>query len=149
MRVVGRPGVTRFLVAGLAAALLQACGGGGSATPQAEGLILDRTALSLVAQEGQTIVPQTIAASINNLAETATIVLAYTTHGIVAARFDALSPSTGQLVITPAAPASLAPGMYDDSIIVTACHDQGCTRQVTGSPKTVTFSYTVQAPTAP
>ena len=56
--------------------------------------------------------------------------------------------TTGQLTIFPKQPSQLGAGTFTDTITVRACLDNGCFRQIGGSPKTINVTYTVRSITA-
>lgn len=55
------------------------------------------------------------------------------------------SPSTADVVVTPAAP--VAAGSFTGTVTVIGCSDATCTAQVPGSPATITVTYDVSAQT--
>lgn len=53
--------------------------------------------------------------------------------------------ATGTLTVNLKSPSSLGPGAYSDSIKLSICYDQACTKPAIGSPWTLPVSYTVTA----
>lgn len=110
------------------------------------GLMLDQSSLTFVGEEGQQVAAQVLSGSITGATEPVFVTISYTNNGLFYANFSRLTNTSGQLVVTPKEPVALAAGTYKDTITVTACFDQACTRPVAGSPKTVNVSYTVKPP---
>lgn len=66
----------------------------------------------------------------------------YSRHGIASlSGTTTSSPITVSIQFQP--PATLGAGVYQDTITLSECYDQGCTQQVTGSPQSVQVTYTV------
>lgn len=53
--------------------------------------------------------------------------------------------ATGTLTIDLKSPATLGPGVYSDSVKISVCYDQACTKEALGSPWVLPVSYTVTA----
>jgi hypothetical protein len=114
--------------------------------PPTTGLTLDKTSVAFEAEEGQSsVVPQVINGALTNVTGRIFVRIAYTDQGVQYAVFDELSPTTGRLTIAPKQPTRLPQGTIKDTVTVTACFDDPCTRHVNGSPKVVNISYIVKA----
>lgn len=143
-------GLRAAVALGLAAGLV-GCGGGGGGgggAPQAT-LSVAQGALVFDAEQGETTASQTVAGSLTNVVDPVTVTIAYTTNGIATASFLVTGTTTGELTVTPRAAADLAPGVYDDTISVSACFDVQCLRQTAGSPRQVSVRYTVRRAAPP
>src|SRR6266849_734215 len=129
-------------------AVISACGGGGgggsSNPPPQDGLSVDKTTLIFTGEEGQSVASQSITGSITGATGPVILKIAYTNQGIQFVTFTQLTPTRGRVDVTPQPTVALAPGSYSDTITVYACYDAGCTQPVTGSPKRVSVSYTIQ-----
>lgn len=114
-----------------------------SAIPTQGGLAIDKTSLSFAGEEGQFVPAQSIVGAINGATGTVFLRIAYTTQGVDTAVLHDLTPTSGELTVTPKQPVRLGPGTYSDTLTVTACFDDPCTRHLQGSPKVVPITYTV------
>ncbi|ANH69178.1 YncE family protein [Mitsuaria sp. 7] len=111
-----------------------------STTP---GLTVDRASVDFVAEEGETPAPQTVRGTVQGTTP-ATVTVQVTNSGMAYGYYTTLSPQAGMLVLSPKSSLDLAPGVYRDTVTVKACEDAGCTRQITGSPRTVDVTYTIK-----
>jgi hypothetical protein len=140
-------GSVRLLGLGCVLLLLAACGGGGGGGGGGNNGNFT-IATSTVTFEGDPSAappaPQVVTGSITGVNETVFLTVTVTTNGVSSASVDLTGPTTGQLTIFPKAPAQLGFGTFTDTITVRACLDQGCGRQINGSPKTITVTYNVR-----
>jgi len=130
----------------LAAAFLQACGGGSNADEAT--LTVTSSSLVFDAEQGDEAPSQVIQGSLTGAQSPLTVLIEYTNRGISSSYFLSTGATTGELTVRPKPPTGLAPGVYTDTITVRACYDAACSRQAAGSPRQVDVSYTVR-PAAP
>lgn len=109
---------------------------------------IDQDRLFFEAEEGQTVASQTITGWVTGNSEPVVITIETTNVGLIGASFKALSPTSGQLLVTPRRSTQLTPGTYRDKITLNACYDTACRRHVPGSPKSVNVTYVI-APSNP
>lgn len=74
---------------------------------------------------------------------------AYSTNGILAPSLTQTGPNTLTLSIPFKDPTSLGVGTYTDSITVRACLETPCVNHISGSPQTISITYTVLPLPAP
>lgn len=139
---------------GIVLCLLAACGGGGSSSGTSStgsgggdsgvSLSLSSTSIAETASTDQSAPVATLEASANGLTTGQEVYLSatYSKHGIAS-----MSAATGSSPIAVSiqfqSPSTLGAGVYHDTINISVCYDQGCTRQVTNSPQSVSVTYTV------
>lgn len=132
----------------LSAWLYVGCGSGSDTPPPppvAE-FSLETTTVTFNASETDAIPPaKNVNGSIINATSTVYLFIARTDVGISDATVALTGQTTGQITITPKSPALLGAGTYQDTIIVDAYLDAARTRRISGSPKTITVTYTVTA----
>jgi hypothetical protein len=69
-------------------------------------------------------------------------------NGVVASGSWAVNESgtpTGTLTVNLKSPSSIGPGVYSDTIVISVCYDQACTKEALGSPWTLPVTYIVDA----
>lgn len=117
------------------------------AAPEAAQLVLDRTEVMLQTEQGEPVAPQTVIATAFGTSQR--VIGATSTNRAVLVRVTTLQTGKAQLTLVPKAAVSLAPGVYKDTVTVTACEDMACARPLVGSPTELEVSYTVLAPVGP
>lgn len=157
---IRRTGVLALLTAALA---LGACGGGGGASnpdpgnpPTTPGspvsLALSTTTVTAQASIVDVSPNSTVTITLPNLRdESVYIGGSLTRNGISTANFE-VSGTTTYLRVTFKDPSRTAPGTYTDSIVVRGCTVSPCSTtapQIAGSPKTISYTYTVSVPANP
>ncbi|RQP23016.1 hypothetical protein [Piscinibacter terrae] len=140
---------SRRLFACLVALGLSACGGGGGGDNGSGTLTVNVASVSLQVEQGTEIANTEISGSITGATQPVYLSIVYTNSGISVADFQQTSSTTGKVIISPRDPLSVSPGVYHDTVTVSACYDPSCNRPVGGSPKVVPVTYTVKAPTPP
>lgn len=144
----------RLAPLGIVLCLLGACGGGGSSSGTSStgsgggdsgvSLSLSTTSIAETASTNRSAPVATLQAWANGLTTGQEVYLSatYSKNGIAS-----MSAATGSSPIAVSiqfqSPATLGAGVYHDTINLSVCYDQGCTRQVTNSPQTVSVTYTV------
>jgi hypothetical protein len=129
-------------------------GGGGSDTPPSTpspSLTLNQTTLTVTADTSSGAPPPSVVqVSIANAPVTG-LQYAVTLAGtqVASATFTAQTAATGQLTVGFAAPAQLGAGTYTETVQLSACYDTACTRPITGSPATLSVTYTVTGSSLP
>lgn len=136
------PGARRA-VGVLALSFLCACSGGGDGDPSRK-LTLSSTTLtfSAGAPDASVPAPQVVTATISE--GVANIAALHT--GPAIERVDvAVTGSTAQITVVPAAPASVGAGQFSSTVAVTAyfCGDPSCSRLEAGATQTINASYQV------
>jgi len=147
----------RWVPLGAALALLVACGGGGggsspaptsastgSGTPSNVSFSVSPSSISETASTAQQAPVATVDAFFSGVTSGQEVYLSgsYSDNGI-ASLSDQSSSSPVVVSIQFKSPATLGAGVYQDTIHLMACYDQACTQQVTGSPQSVSVTYTV------
>lgn len=143
----------------VAVAILTACGGGGGSAPSTGGnsigntgsggdsgvsMALSKTTVTATGTVGQSAPVANLLAYANGLTSGQEVYLAatYSKNGVAS-----LSAGTGSSPISVSiqfqSPTTLGAGTYQDTITLSECYDQACTRQVTNSPQNVSVTYTV------
>jgi len=150
------PAPQRSGLAGALLLMLAACGGGGGGGNGGGGGGSESMSLSTrsVSVSASTVDPTPTAqlqASINSaLVGASYYVAASTTNtGIASINIGSLSSAavpTANIVITFKAPGSLGLGVYKDTVTISACYDQACTRLLGASPQSVAVQYQVIQP---
>jgi hypothetical protein len=137
------------------ALLLHACGGGGGGSDapvasSAPSATVARQQVVVSAAATDTTVPYTtVDIALDNLPKEGIYLGGhYSTNGLSAVNTANPSASMGQLLLTFKPPWTLPDGTYTDRITVQLCLDEACTKQVNGSPFTVTVTYTVSGSTS-
>jgi hypothetical protein len=146
-------GSVRFLALGSVVLLLAACGGGGGGgggQPQSNGnFTISTTAVTI---EGDPNLPTPTApivtGSITGVDQTVFLTVVVTSNGLANASIALTGPTTGALQIIPKSPSALGYGTFNDTVTVNACLDSGCSRHISGSPKTINVTYNVRGVTA-
>jgi hypothetical protein len=125
------------------ALLLSACGGGGTGGSPPASLVLASSSLSAVATTSDVGPTAAIAAQVQNASSAQYyFTQRFTGNGI--AKVTAIGDSsTSQVSVQFKSPSSLAPGTYNDTVTISACHDSACNQPVSNSPQTVTVSYVI------
>lgn len=131
----------------VAALVVMACGGGGggSASQPSPTLSLTTTSVAFNAYANDAGAPpaQVVYGTIANASTPIYLFVSYTNQALSHVAFSQTGQTTGQLVITPKAPALLGPGTFADTITVRACLDSAGTQNISGSPRTIAVSYQV------
>jgi hypothetical protein len=128
---------------------LAACGGGsgGDAASGGDGTLqFDLTPVSVSATVGgaSPVAYSTVRGS--GLADRALYEdITYTKNGLASVQLYPDSGSTARLQMDFKPPSGLAPGVYNDTVLITVCFDPVCAQPMQGSPFTVNTSYTVLA----
>ena len=134
-------------------ALSSACGGGvGGGTPAptpptASTGPLSASTTSLIESDDISeapLAPAVVTISVANPPATnLSYKVVWSGSAVASATFAWQSAAAGQLTINFPTPLSLGAGVYSGSVQLTACTDVGCIDNVSGSPVTVSVSYTV------
>ncbi len=154
--------IVRLASLGIALCMLAACGGGGGGSSSGSSgsgsgssgsggdsgvsMSVSPTTVSVSAIVGQSAPTASVEVSFSGQTADQGVYLSgsYTEHGIAS-----LSDSSGSSPVVVAiqfqAPATLGPGVYQDTITLTGCYQEACTQQVTGSPQAIQVTYTVSA----
>ena len=137
-----------FLVA--ACVTLSACGGGGGASPPPNDVSMTESPSSLSVTALQSdpapTAQFTLYFAMTGSGSTPITPTDQITHnGItgISAGSGSAGTNTDTIVVQFKSPASLQPGTYTDTVTIKACYEIPCVYQVTGSPVTVTTTYTV------
>lgn len=129
-------------------------GGGGGPSPNQPRLTLSASALNFQSPspfQSFELAPVTLTGSIgtiNGLSGTLYIVIEVGNGSIITAgNFTITGETTGQVVITPAIPSTLGPGVHQTTVTVRACmNSPNCSSGlINGSPITIPVTYTVPA----
>lgn len=132
----------------LSIVVLVGCGGGGSnKQPNPNAVFsIDRNSLEFSAVIGSSDVPQQeyIIGSVEGADSNIFAFVELSGNGVLDTTRTTVSGS--QLIVYPAAPHLLTPGLNTDQIVIKICNDPGCQSQVQGSPKTVQIRYQVELP---
>ncbi len=131
--------------------LLAACGGGGGsdgsqpASPAPLTVTIAPLSLSITADAGVSSSPASaISLTLNrDPGRDVTAEVTYTDNGIETMALVESSVTIASLNIRFKDPSILGAGTYTDQIQIQVCLDQSCTQQVSGSPRTVSVTYTV------
>lgn len=135
---------------------LTACGGGSGSTSGGGGndlsLSISPANVTVSATTAQSAPIASIQASVNLLTgESLELVSQYSQSGIasVGISSDTFASAEDTVTIQFKSPATLGPGIYKDTLQISACYTQACTQQVANSPQTVQVQYTVTAAATP
>lgn len=140
----------RSVVLVAACVALSACGGGGSSASPPNDVSMSESPSSLTVTALQTDPAPTAQFTLvfSTTASGSTPITPFdqfTQNGITG--ISAVSGPTGSntdtLTVQFKSPAALQPGTYTDTVTIKACYESPCVVQVTGSPVTVTTTYTV------
>ena len=130
-------------------ALLVGCGGGdeGPPPPGARASIsVDTNVVSIVTSRTGPAVVYTLTLTLADPPPDGVYVdYPHSSNAIESVELFPLNASTAELDVVFKPGSSLAPGLYIDTINVAVCRDNACNSHVSGSPFTVTTSYTVSA----
>jgi IPT/TIG domain len=122
-------------------------GGGGSTSPPPLTMTLSPTSLTFAATDAGTPAGQTVTASFSGTGSgTLYVLIVPADPGLISVGNVAITGTTsGQALVTPAAPTTAGAGKRSTTITVTAClNDATCkTNQIAGSPQTINVTYTV------
>lgn len=88
--------------------------------------------------------PAIVTGSITGVDEDVFLTVVLTSDGIAHASVAVTGETTGAPTIFPKHPAQLGAGTFNDTVRVNACLDAGCSRHVSGSPKTISVTYNVR-----
>lgn len=117
-------------------------------TPSGPTLVLGSAAVTVNATTVQASATQIIQMSVENLQPGNLVYVggSYSTNAIQASTLVAAGP---QVLLTLAfkPPYQMAEGTYQDTVTVRACRESPCVNHIEGSPKTITVTYNVTAPT--
>lgn len=91
-----------------------------------------------------TIPPLTVTGTVKNPTGTVYVIVDISKTNLVRDVSIAQTSDSGQLTVYPVAPTNLPLGKSTGVIYVYACKDLNCTKQYTGSPKTITVNYNVK-----
>jgi len=126
--------------AGLAVACLAACGGGGGSDSPSVTVSAAPSSATLSATTTGAAPSVSVALSATNMPDAGLYVLVHDgAKGYVTAGFA----GNAEVLITGTDPGLLAVGTYRDTVALTVCYDQACSRQVSNSPLSVPVTYTV------
>lgn len=138
--------IVRRFFAVSAILLLAACGGGGGGGGGGgPGFSVSPGSLtfSTTSASSPTPAPQTITITVTG----GTVYLGafYSGSAIANATFSITGATTAAVTVYPALPASLGAGTHSGTIRIVGCNDFNCTSQVSGSPRDINVSYTVNS----
>ncbi len=147
---------TTWLLGNFLIAVLTGCsssggggGGGGGGEPLSGTFALNSQAVSfnrdLLGGSGDA---QVVTGSLTNPSGNVYLFVELNQSGLISQAdvFIDQNAGTGALHLWPRATGDVGPGTHTEQIRVRACGDANCTRQYTGSPKTIDVTYTVTAP---
>lgn len=120
--------------------LLAACGGGGSGSSEESGpsMSVDTTAIVVNATPWDAASTRSVTVTVRDLKnETLYAAISHTTTGLHAVDVVATSPSQGQVHLQFKPGSQLVNGTYGDTVTLSLCLDEQCSRQVRNSPKTI------------
>jgi hypothetical protein len=132
----------------LFALTLNACGGGGGddgpPAPPPEQLSLSTNQLNFAAAKNSPISQgQEISGTISGTPAAVFVTIAHTNVGISSVSLPAILNGRATSTVATRPASTLQEGVYQDTITVTACPNQACTTQFSGSPQTVNVTYIV------
>lgn len=135
----------RVALALLMLGALAACGGGGGGGDSFS-ISFDRSSVSMAWTPGEPVTPAVVNVSVRGTPTGEVFLGADTPNGqpdpnIANVEVDILSATSARVVITPNP--SLPLGTYRGELILLACLDTACNRQVAGSPQRVSYVITV------
>lgn len=129
---------------------LSGCGGGGgggrqSAEPNYVSFSLNRSTVEVSGTERGTDQPiETVIATLSDIPEEGVFISSSgSDNGLLNGELVDSGPETVDILLSFRSSANLDAGTYNDTVTVTVCHDEACTRHVNGSPKTFTTRYTI------
>ena len=142
--------------AAVCAFLLTGCGGGGGSAPdkvasasppdvKSPSVALSETSVAVTADTSGT-APQPAVIDVTTAnAPSAGVLFTVTSTGpaVSGATYQPQSPAAGQLAISFPDPKQLGAGTYTATIQLQACTDTACAQAVTGSPASISVTYTV------
>lgn len=124
---------------------LTACGGGGDGSSKRAQFTLSRTSVSFSGtMDNGTPASQSVTGTVTKATGNIYVVVEYTNPDVVADVTVSIAGSVGTMTIYPANPDALGGGDHSSTISVQVCNDAACSSQVSGSPKTISVSYTVE-----
>lgn len=122
-------------------------GGGGERTqPDNASLSLNRSTVEVGGTERGTDQPtETVVATVSRIPDDGLFIYASgSENGLTNAELVDSGPETIDIELSFRSSAALDAGTYEDTVTVSACYDEGCSRHVIGSPRSITTRYTVQ-----
>jgi outer membrane protein assembly factor BamB len=131
------------------ALILSACGGGGGSTtatnPSASMQVTPATVTVGGAMGSSPPTAQIQVDIVSTSSQQFFVDGSSTNHGVSSV---GQSTQSGVEILTLAfqAPSTLGAGTYTDTVTVKGCYDRACTQQVSGSPRSVSVTYTVSPP---
>ena len=137
----------RLAPALLAAAqlLLSSCGGGDSGANAS--VALSTTQLSQISLTTDVAPSVSLTVTVTNAPSSGVYVFDTATgNGLQLVQAGSQIGSSATINFYLDSPASLGPGTYVDKVQLSFCYDKGCSTQLSGSPQTVTITYTVNLP---
>lgn len=126
--------------------VLTACGGGGGGGGPSYSLSVNSLTFSAASATDPTPSTKTFDITVNS--GTVYLAVLYTNNGISNVTTTSTSANTVQVTVSPAAPSTLGVSTQIDTISVYGCSDVNCNAQISGSPKTVNVTYTIDGMTA-
>ena len=129
-------------------ALLVGCGGGDEAPPAGAraSVSVDTNFVSIVTTRAAPAVVYTLTLTLADPPPNGVYVdYPYSSNAIQSVSLVPINASSAELDVVFKPGSSLAVGVYIDTINVAVCRDNACNSHVSGSPFTVTTSYTVSA----
>lgn len=118
-------------------------GGGSNSGGSGPRLSLSTNQLNFAAAAAGPVSPQDISGTISGTPQAVYVTIAHTTNGIASVSQPVISSDRATSRVTPQVPSTLAEGIYQDTITVTACPTPTCTTQFAGSPQTINVTYVV------
>lgn len=119
-------------------------GSGGSGSGPSGSVSISANALSFTANVGEVTAPvQTLTGNINNPDSDVFLVVDFGYSNLFSDWSYNTSGTQATLFLTPVSPQQIGSGVHTGQIEVRVCRDQNCTSQYSGSPKTVSVTYTV------
>jgi hypothetical protein len=127
---------------------ISACGGGGAGGDgggRSNGSFsLATSSVSFTgALNGPTPAPQTVAGSITGVQTDVYLFVIHTSTAVATATVRVTGETSGEMTIFPKSPQSIGLGNFTDTVTVRACLDPNCSREISGSPRTITVKYDV------
>lgn len=120
---------------------LISCGGGGS--DESMKLTVSSSKLSISGDlNSDSVPPKSFAASLSKSSGDIYIVLAHGNQALRSVEYS-ISGTSATITAYPKLPQQLGLGSHSDKIILSVCKDAGCSKHVSGSPKTIDVIYEV------
>lgn len=116
-----------------------------SPLPPAPGLSIDKSSLKFEAEQGAPLATQIVVGSINGATDPVIVKVKNTYSGLDWAIYKQVSAYAGQVEVGPQA-TNRKPGTYNDTVTITACYDNYCSRHVPGSPKVIPVTTIIHPP---